>query len=110
MEPVPESETTDTLILELRKLRPDFGAIESIVMFASDQELSLMREVMKCTEDMSNGMNLLHKASQAGSVITVTTILDAKSSVNVESSLGRTALHYACDNDHVDVVKALLCC
>merc|ERR1719311_1890560 len=54
-------------------------------------------------------MNLLHKASQAGSLITVITILDSRSSVDVESSLGRSALHYACDNNHTDVVKALIC-
>eukprot|EP00746_Dinoflagellata_sp_MGD_P019406 gnl/MRDRNA2_/MRDRNA2_145100_c0_seq1.p1 gnl/MRDRNA2_/MRDRNA2_145100_c0~~gnl/MRDRNA2_/MRDRNA2_145100_c0_seq1.p1 ORF type:complete len:349 (+),score=62.75 gnl/MRDRNA2_/MRDRNA2_145100_c0_seq1:131-1177(+) len=97
------------LITELQRLQPDFDAIEQALIFASKFEISQLAGVLRCTEEMKSGMNLLHKASQAGSLMTVTTILDLKACVNVESSLGRSALHYACDNGHTDVVKALIC-
>lgn len=99
----------DLLITELRKPQPDFDAVEHMLMFSCERQVYQLREELRCTERTDCAMNHLHKAAQAGSLITVTTILDARCSVNVESSLGRSALHYACDNDHQDIVKALLC-
>jgi hypothetical protein len=97
------------LARELQRSQPDFGIIEQSLMFATTSEISECAEELCCSHDMESGLNLLHKASQAGSLITVVTILNVRGNVNAESSLGRSALHYACDNDHGDVVKALLC-
>lgn len=96
-------------LTELHKLQPNFTELEHALMFATKSDISQLTGLLRCTMDATSGMNLLHKASQAGSLITVITILDSRSSVDVESSLGRSALHYACDNDHKDVVKALIC-
>ena len=53
-------------------------------------------------------MELLHEASRYGHLDVLTFLLDEKSSRNVETKGGKTALDEASLNDHLDIVKFLV--
>src|SRR5215208_2726855 len=50
----------------------------------------------------------LQEAARKGDAVTVTKLLDEGVDVNTKYRYNATALFYACDHGHVDVVKVLL--
>ena len=56
----------------------------------------------------SNGDSLMHIAAQLGDVDTMALLLDAGVDINQQGDMGSTALHYAYDNQHANVVEFLL--
>lgn len=56
----------------------------------------------------SGGDNLVHIAAQVGDINTIKLLLAAGVDVNKKGDMGFTALHYAYDSKHMDVVTFLL--
>ncbi|RZI62656.1 MAG: ankyrin repeat domain-containing protein [Rubrivivax sp.] len=56
----------------------------------------------------SGGDSLLHIAAQLGDLETISSLIDAGMAINKAGDMGSTALHYAYDGKHQEVVDFLL--
>lgn len=59
--------------------------------------------------DIEAMLTTLHRAAYAGEVEVARWCISCSADVSVKTSIGRTALHYACDSDQAEMVKLLLC-
>jgi hypothetical protein len=96
---------------ELKKETPDWKQVKQFIGF----------QVVPSLADADTGMNVLHKASLHGQTeitkwaigFTKPTVQagiqqDAVLNINGSNKYGRTALHFACDSGHADIVTLLL--
>eukprot|EP00928_Gymnodinium_smaydae_P052797 TRINITY_DN36959_c0_g1_i1.p1 TRINITY_DN36959_c0_g1~~TRINITY_DN36959_c0_g1_i1.p1 ORF type:complete len:350 (+),score=51.94 TRINITY_DN36959_c0_g1_i1:102-1151(+) len=95
-----QCEKCSRMMCEIRKSNPCFEVIED-VFHSNCCKLWL-------NYDAELPLRLHHKAAQAGALDVVMRCLLAGVPVDDASSIGRTALHYACSNNHVAVVDCLL--
>jgi ankyrin repeat protein len=77
----------------------DNNDLKAVFEFISSNDVSLLEDY--------DGFTLLHRSVIAGNV-KMTGILSSKVEISAKDNVGRTALHYACMKNDVEIIKLLL--